>query len=159
GLSPDDVSLFTELLSPTPAEHVPESARYVLRRKTLESLVAWLLRQADLQPTVAVLEDLHWIDPSSLELLGLLLDRVPAAPLLVVASSRPTFVPPWTTGPNVAHLKLTPLSPPQAAAMVRAMTEGKALPPVLLDQLVDKADGVPLFVEELTKTVLESGGL
>jgi class 3 adenylate cyclase/predicted ATPase len=126
------------------------------KQKTHEALVAWLLAEAVQQPVLAVWEDLHWADPSTLELLGLLLDHVPTARLLLVLTCRPEFHPPWAAQSSVTPLTLTHLTRPQIEAMVLRMTGGKPLPAEVLAQVVVKTDGIPLFVEELVKTILES---
>ena len=102
-------------------------------------------------------EDVHWIDPSTLELLDLLVERVRALPVLVVLTYRPEFSPPWTGQRHVTALTMNRLGRRQGAVMVDRVTGGKALPAEILDQILAKTDGVPLFLEELTKTVLESG--
>ena len=109
------------------------------------------------QPVLAVWEDLHWADPSTLELLGLLLDQVPTARLLLVLTCRPEFRPPWAPRSYVTPLTLTRLTRPQVEEMVLRVTGGKPLPAEVVQQIVAKTDGIPLFVEELVKTVLESG--
>jgi predicted ATPase len=110
------------------------------RQQTLETLVAWFLAAAERQPVLAVWEDLHWADPSTLELLGLILDQAPTARMLTLLTCRPEFPPPWATRSYLAHL-----------------TDDRALPAEVVEQIVAKTDGVPLFVEELLKTLLESG--
>ena len=119
--------------------------------------MAWLLAEAAQQPVLAVWEDLHWADPSTLELLDLLLDHVPTASLLLVLATRPEFRPPWAPRSYVTLLTLTRLTRPQSEAMVLRVTGGKPLPADVLAQVVAKTDGIPLFVEELVKTILESG--
>jgi class 3 adenylate cyclase/predicted ATPase len=127
------------------------------RQKTQEALVAWLLAEAAQQPVLAVWEDLHWADPSTLELLGLLLDQVPTARLLLLLTHRPEFRPPWSPRSYVTPLALTRLVRPQVEEMVLRVTGGKPLPAEVVQQIVVKTDGIPLFVEELVKTILESG--
>jgi TOMM system kinase/cyclase fusion protein len=126
------------------------------RRLTIDALVAITLMRADYQPLLVVVEDLHWIDPSSLELLTQLIEHVPHTRQLVVFSFRPEFVPPWPEGPGLERLNLNRLD---REASVRIVTEiaGMPVPTGLLDQLVEKADGVPLYLEELTKLVVEQG--
>jgi predicted ATPase len=104
-------------------------------------------------------EDVHWIDPTSLELLDLLVERVPALPVLLVITFRPEFAPPWIGRPQVTLLTLNRLPPAQRAEMIAGVTGGKALPPEVANRIIDRTDGVPLFIEELTKTVMESGVL
>ena len=104
-----------------------------------------------------VFEDAHWIDPTSRELLDLTIERVRSLPVLLIVTLRPEFQPPWTGQPQVTMLALNRLDRRDRAALVRQIAGGKALPDDVVAQIVDRADGVPLFVEELTKSVLESG--
>jgi class 3 adenylate cyclase/predicted ATPase len=127
------------------------------RQRTLDALVAWLLAAAERQPVLAVWEDLHWADPSTLELLGLIIDQVPTARLLTLMTARPEFRPPWEPRSHFTQLTLGRLPRPQVETMVRRLTGGKPLPAEVLAQVVTKTDGVPLFVEELVKMLLESG--
>jgi class 3 adenylate cyclase/predicted ATPase len=127
------------------------------KQKTQEALVAWLLAETVQQPVLTVWEDLHWADPSTLELLGLLLDQVPTARLLLVLTARPEFHPPWALRAHLTQLTLTRLARLQVEEMVLRVTGGKPLPAQVVQQIVLKTDGIPLFVEELVKTVLESG--
>src|SRR5262249_31694274 len=120
------------------------------------ALVDQLVERSRQQPVVCLCEDAHWSDPSSLELLDLLVDRVPALRVLVVITARPEFASRWGGYTHVTTHTLTRLTRREGAALVVAVTGGKALPPTVLEQIVAKTDGVPLFVEELTKTVLES---
>ena len=104
-----------------------------------------------------IYEDLHWVDPSTLELLDLLVERVRGLPVLAVLTYRPEFTPPWSGQAHVTALPLNRLGRRQGAVIVERIAGGKKLPAEILDQIVARTDGVPLFVEELTKTVLESG--
>ena len=155
---PEVLPLFATLLSvPLPERHPPlQLSPEAQRQRTLESLVAWLFTLTGAQPLVLVVEDLHWIDPSTLELLGMLLEQAPTVPVLLLLTFRPDFEPPWASRSHLVHLTLHPLTRKQIEAMVERVAGGKALPALVLEQLVAKTDGVPLFVEELTKTVLES---
>jgi class 3 adenylate cyclase/tetratricopeptide (TPR) repeat protein len=137
-------------LAITPQKHKDE---------TLRSLVDLVEAAARKQPTVMLYEDLHWNDPTSLELLDLLVDRVRGFPLLVVLTHRPEFEPRWSHHEHVTALSLLRLPRAQSAAMVLRVTGGKPLPGDLLEQILTKTDGVPLFLEELTKSFLESGEL
>jgi predicted ATPase len=119
--------------------------------------VAWLVEEAERQPVYSPWEDLHWADPSTLEVLTLLLDQVPTTRLYVLLTFRPEFTPSWGLHSHLSQLTLSRLGRPQVREMVEKVTGGKALPAAVLQQIVAKTDGVPLFVEELTKTVLESG--
>jgi class 3 adenylate cyclase/predicted ATPase len=153
------VPLVAALLSlPVPA-HYPPLTLTPQRQKqqTQEALAAWLLADAAQQPVLAIWEDLHWADPSTLELLALLLDQVPTARLLLVLTCRPEFRPPWPLRSYMTQLTLTRLTHQQVEEMVLRVTGGKPLPAEVLQQIVEKTDGIPLFVEELVKTILESG--
>jgi predicted ATPase len=153
------VPLLAALLAlPLPAHYPPltlEPQRQ--KQKTLEAVLTWWLKEAERQPVCLVVEDLHWVDPSTLELLSLLLDQVPTVPMLVLLLSRPEFHLPWPLRSHLLHLALNRLSHPQVETMVAHLTGGKALPAEVHRQLVATTDGVPLFVEELTKMVLETG--
>src|SRR5713101_6548269 len=157
---PDAISLFASLLS------LPLPDRYPLltltpqrqKQKTQEAVLAWLLAMAAKQPLRFVMEDLHWADPSTLELLGLLIDQVPAARILVLLTFRPDFRPPWALRSHLTQLTLNRLGRRQVEAMIESIVRGKALSAEVLQQVVTKTDGVPLFVEELTKMVVESVG-
>ncbi len=127
------------------------------KQKTQEALVAWLLKEAERQAVLAAWEDLHWADPSTLELLDLLINQAPTVRIYMLLTFRPEFTPPWASHSHLTLLTLSRLPRPQAEVMVTRVTGGKALPMEVVQQIVAKTDGVPLFVEELTKTVLESG--
>ena len=134
----------------TPQKHKDETLR------TLVDLIEAAARQ---QPSVMLFEDAHWADPTTLEVLDLLIDRVRTVPLLVVLTHRPEFQSRWSEQGHVGALNLSKLTRTQSAAMVSALAGGKALPEALLEQILTRTDGVPLFVEELTKSILESGEL
>ncbi|HSA82495.1 MAG TPA: AAA family ATPase [Geminicoccaceae bacterium] len=127
------------------------------KQRTLEVLVDQVAGLAARQPVLAVYEDAHWMDPTTLEGLGMLIGRLRRLPVLVLITFRPEFRPPWTGHAHVTQLSLSRLARRHGQALVEEVTGGKALPPEVLDQIVAKTDGVPLFVEELTKAVLESG--
>lgn len=127
--------------------------------ETLRALVDITEAAARRQPSVMLFEDAHWADPTTLEALDLLVDRVKAIPLLVVLTHRPEFSSRWSGHGHVGALNLSKLTRTQSQAMVSALAGGKALPGPLLEQILTRTDGVPLFVEELTKAVLESGAL
>jgi TOMM system kinase/cyclase fusion protein len=153
------IPLFAALLSlPHPAHYPPLNlSPQRQRQKTHEALVAWLLEETERQPVLAVWEDLHWADPSTLELLGLVLDQVPTARMLTLLTCRPEFHPPWASRSHLTQVTLTRLGHPQVEAMITSLTGGKALPAAVVEQIVARTDGVPLFVEELVKMILESG--
>jgi predicted ATPase len=116
-----------------------------------------LLRIAAQQPVLFVMEDLHWVDPTTLELLGLLVDQGPTARILALFTCRPDFSPPWTGRAHLTQVTLNRLPRRQAAELTGRVAHRKVLPAEVVEQVVAKTDGVPLFVEELTKMVLESG--
>jgi TOMM system kinase/cyclase fusion protein len=155
----DNVPLFAALLS------VPLPERYPAlnltpqrqRQKTQEALVAWLLEEAERQPVLAVWEDLHWADPSTLEWLSFVLDQAPTARMLTLLTCRPEFRPPWSPQAPVTQVILNRLGHAQIETMITHLTGGKALPAEMVQQVVAKTDGIPLFVEELVKMILESG--
>ena len=127
------------------------------KQQTLHALLTILLRIAAQQPVLFVMEDLHWVDPSTLELLSLLVDQGPTARILALFTFRPDFSPPWTGRAHLTQLTVNRLPRRQAVEVIRQVAHGKVLPPEVVEQIVAKTDGVPLFVEELTKMVLESG--
>ena len=156
---PEVVPLLAGLLSLSLPEHYPPLTLTPQRQrqKTLETLLTWLFAEAARQPVLFIVEDLHWVDPSTLELLTLLVDQGPAARLLTLFTCRPEFAVPWGLRAHLTPLSLSRLPQPQVAQMVGRVAGGKVLPVEVVAQIVEKTDGVPLFVEELTKTVLESG--
>jgi class 3 adenylate cyclase/predicted ATPase len=156
---PDTAPLLAALLSlPLPAHAPPLTLTpQRQRQKTLEALLAWLYAEATRQPVLFIVEDLHWIDPSTLEFLTLFMAQEPTARILTVLTCRPEFHPPWPLRAHVTLLTLSRLAHPQVAQMMRRMIGDRPLPMEIVQQIVAKTDGVPLFVEELTKTVLESG--
>ncbi len=129
------------------------------KEKTLLALAAQVEGLAARQPVLMLFEDVHWTDPTSLELLDLIVDRVPTLPLLLIITFRPEFTPPWVGRPHVTALILNRLTPRQRVTMIATVAGGRALPTEIAEQIVDRTDGVPLFVEELTKAVIESGTL
>ena len=153
------VPLFTALLSlPLPADYAPVTVSPEQhKQQTLHVLVTILLRIAAQQPVLFVMEDLHWVDPSTLELLSLLVDQGPTARVLALFTFRPDFSPPWTGRAHLTQVTVNRLPRRQAVEVIRQVAHGKVLPPEVVEQIVAKTDGVPLFVEELTKMVLESG--
>ena len=138
------------VLPMTPQKHKDE---------TLRTLVDLTEAAARRQPSVLLFEDAHWADPTTLEVLDLLIDRVRTVPLLIVLTHRPEFQSRWSEQGHVGALNLSKLTRAQSAAMVSTLAGGKALPAALLEQILTRTDGVPLFVEELTKSILESGEL
>jgi class 3 adenylate cyclase/predicted ATPase len=153
------VPLLAALLSlPLPAAYPPLTLTpQRQRQRTFETLLAWLHADARRQPVLLIVEDLHWLDPSTLELLSLLIDQSAARRLCLVLTARPEFRPPWPMEAHLSVLTLRRLAPAQSAGVTTHVAGGKALPPVVLQEVVRMTDGVPLFVEELTKTLLETG--
>jgi class 3 adenylate cyclase/predicted ATPase len=129
------------------------------RQKTLETLVTLLLKQSEQHLVLFIIEDLHWTDPTTLELLNLIVEQIPTTSILTVLTCRPHFQPAWHHRSYITEMTLNHLSHTQVEQIVTAMTDGKTLPQEVLAQIVEKTDGVPLFIEELTKTLLESGHL
>src|SRR5262249_47674724 len=129
------------------------------RQKTLETIVAILLELAERHPVLFIVEDLHWTDPTTLELLNLLIDQTPTSALFALFTCRPHFQPAWHHRSYITEMTLSHLSHTQVEQIVTGVTNGKALPQEVLQQIIAKTDGVPLFIEELTKAILESGAL
>jgi class 3 adenylate cyclase/predicted ATPase len=159
---PEDVALIAELHGLPTAELAVTLDLTPQRRK--EKLFGALLRQLEglsrQQPVLMIFDDLHWIDPSSRELLDRLIERIADWPVLLLAMFRPEFQPPWTGQPQVTLLTLARLDRRDTAAMVAnvaGVAGNAALLPEIMAEIAERADGVPLFVEELTKAVLEAG--
>ena len=152
------VPLFALLLS------IPAGERYVLPEMTpdrqkeqmLEALIAQMEDLSYHHPVFLIFEDLHWADPTSLELLELTIAKAQSIPVLAIITFRPEFSPPWSEHTHVTTLTLNRFTRNLAMLMVDKVTEGKSLPEEVQQQIIEKTDGVPLFVEELTKTILES---
>jgi TOMM system kinase/cyclase fusion protein len=158
----ESVQLFAPLFSlPLPEDRYPalNLSPQRQRQKTLETIVAILLELAERQPVLFILEDLHWTDPSTLELLNLLLDQTPTASILTVLTCRPTFQPSWSHRSYLSEITVNRVSHTQVEQIVAGVTDGKTFPAEVLRQIIEKTDGVPLFIEEITKAILESGQL
>jgi class 3 adenylate cyclase/tetratricopeptide (TPR) repeat protein len=153
----ESAPLFAALLS-LPTDRYPGLGLSPRRRKekTFDALIGEVEALSRIQPVLIVFEDAHWIDPTSQELLDALVPRLHALPILLVLTFRPQYTPRWTEFANVATIGLTALPQHLGTELVGKVTQGKALPPEVLNQIVAHADGVPLFIEELTKSVLES---
>src|SRR5262245_4664541 len=156
---PEHVAVLASLFA------LPGSDRYQLqelspqrrKEKTLAALLAQLDGLAARQPVFVIFEDIHWIDPTSLELLTAIVEHVPRLRVLLLATARPEFTLPWPSYPHMTTVPLTRLGRREGAALVERVTSGKRLPKEVMDEILARTDGVPLFIEELTKTVLESG--
>lgn len=134
-----------------------EASPELRRERTLEALVAWLLALGELQPVVLLTEDLHWCDPSSLELLGRLMEQLPTSRVLLLMTARPEFEAPWKETRNWTSIQLPRLRRRQARELVLAMSSGQPLPEEAISTILDRADGVALYLEELSRAALESG--
>src|SRR5271166_2132185 len=155
----EDVAFLADLLSlPASERHpLPNLSPQRKKERTLEALIRQLEGLAHRQPVVVVFEDTHWIDPTSRELLDLVVEHVRSLPVLLLVTFRLEFQPPWTGQPQVTMLALNRLDRRDRAALVEQIAAGKALPAEVVAQIAERTDGIPLFVEELTKSVLESG--
>jgi predicted ATPase len=122
----------------------------------LDTLVAWLAAEAERQPVLVAWEDLHWADPTTLEVLGLVVEQAPTVPMLHVLTYRPAFSPPWPQRSHMTPIVLNRLERPQVEALIAQRAGGKPLPAEVVQYIVAKTDGVPLYVEELTKMLLTS---
>ena len=152
----DDFALLSELLSlPSSAAELNLSPQRK-REKLFEALLNQLEAEARHQPVLMVFEDAHWSDPTSRELLDLIVDRVRRLSVLVVITFRPEFQPPWGGRAHVTSLSLNRLGERDGEALVRKLAGNVALTADIVAEIVERTDGVPLFVEELTKAVLES---
>ncbi len=127
-----------------------------MRQATFDAILSWLEDVAAHGPALLVIEDLHWADPSTMELLSLLVQRPPAARLLSLLTARPAFTPPWSESPRFSRVTVSHLRREDAAQIVERITGGREMPPDLLEQILQRAEGVPLYLEEITKNVLES---
>jgi class 3 adenylate cyclase/predicted ATPase len=153
------VPLFAGLLAvPLPAERYAPLTLTPPQQKqqTLDALVAWLAAEAERQPVLVAWEDLYWADPTTLELLGLVIEQAPTVPMLHVLTYRPEFSPPWPPRSHLTPLVLNRLERPQVEALITLRAGGKRLPAEVVQYIVAKTDGVPLYVEELTKMLLAS---
>jgi class 3 adenylate cyclase/predicted ATPase len=155
----EGLPLLASLLSLPPSPRFPAPPMTPERQKhrTLQTLVGVVLALAADQPVLLILEDLHWIDPTTMELLALFIDQAATVQVCAVLTARLGFQPPWRPHSNVTQLVLTRFTRRQTELMVERIAGGKPLPAEVLEQIVAKTDGVPLFVEELTQMVLESG--
>jgi class 3 adenylate cyclase/tetratricopeptide (TPR) repeat protein len=159
GAPAEEVALIADLLSlPVGAE--ARLAELTPQRRKERSFAAILRQLATLgrsQPILGVFEDLHWADPTTLELLDQVVARIEQIPMLLVTTSRPDLQPSWAGQPHVSMVMLNRLGRSQAASLVDGVAAGRPMPDSVREQIIAHADGVPLFVEELTKTVMESG--
>ena len=157
--SEEAVPLLASLLSLRLPERYaqPEISPQLQRQKTLETLLAWVLALGERQALVLVVEDLHWIDPSTLEWLGLLIQQCPTAGVLLMMTHRPKFEPPWSARAHLLPVSLSRLSRRHAQDLIAGATAEADLPEEIVERIARRSDGVPLFVEELAKGVVEAG--
>ncbi|MFL6832529.1 MAG: AAA family ATPase [Xanthobacteraceae bacterium] len=156
--SAQDAALFAEMLS------LPNDGRYPAveltpqqrRQRTLEALVLQMQALARSCPVLMVFEDAHWADPTSLELLGRAVDRIRTRSVLLIVTFRPEFEPGWIGQPHVTSLSLTRLAPREVSAMIDHFVANNQLPANIRQDIIERTDGIPLFVEEMTKAVLEA---
>jgi class 3 adenylate cyclase/predicted ATPase len=155
----ENVPLLAPLLDiPLPQERASTLAPEELRRRQLAALTGWLMAGARAQPLVLAFEDLHWADPTTLDVLGGMAERGARAPLFVVATTRPEFRPPWGMRSHHGMISLSPLDRLQVREMVAELSARHALPREVTEGIAARTGGVPLFVEEVTRLLLERGG-
>jgi class 3 adenylate cyclase len=155
-----DATLFAEMLS------LPNDGRYPAldlapqqrRQRTLEALTAQLAGLATQRPVLMIVEDAHWVDPTSLEAFGRTVDRIKTLPALLIVTFRPEFNAPWAGQSHVMSLTLNRLGEREAATIIKRLVGNKELPADVMAEIVERTDGIPLFVEEMTKAVLEAEG-
>ncbi|HET7848272.1 MAG TPA: adenylate/guanylate cyclase domain-containing protein [Pseudolabrys sp.] len=156
--SVEPLVLIARLLS-IPVENGGKLSKFTpqqIKNKTISALVDLLLQFSLQRPIVCVFEDAHWLDPSTLELLELIVTRIDRARVLLIVSCRPEFRPTWIAHPNITIHSLTRLSHSEVKNMIRDLVWHKSIPPHVVDQIVQKTDGVPLFIEELTTSILSA---
>ena len=155
------VPLVADLLAIPTGDRYPRLTLTPEKRK--EEILAALLTHVESlaasQPLLLVIEDVHWVDPTSLELIDLIVQCAPRLHLLVIVTFRPEFVSPWTDRLQTTLITLGRLTAPQCAAIIAGITQGTHLPRAIIEEIIQRTDGIPLFVEELTKAVVESGAL
>ncbi len=153
-----DAALFAELLS------LPNDGRYPTieiapqqrRQRTLEALISQIVALAEQSPVLMIVEDIHWVDPTTLEVLGRGIDRIKSVGVLLIMTYRPEFEPPWIGRPYVTVLTLNRLGEREIAAMIDGVAGNRALVPRIRQDIIERTDGIPLFAEEMTKAVLEA---
>jgi class 3 adenylate cyclase/predicted ATPase len=150
--------LIANLLSISTENHseLSELTPQQIKNRTISTLVDMLLAFSLQRPTLCIFEDAHWLDPSTLELLELIISRISHARVLLIVSCRPEFRPTWTAHANITIHSLTRLSDTEVRTMIRDLLRGGSIPQQLVDQIIEKADGVPLFIEELTSSTLSA---
>ena len=158
GLKPESVGYLLKMLGLPDGGRLPAGlAPQREKANTLNALVDGVLGLAQHQPVLLLVEDAHWIDPTTEELLALAIERLRRERVLILITGRPEYSPSWGSPTNLTRLVLSRLGQRQCAALIDVVTGGKPLPDEVIAQIVSRTDGIPLFVEELTKTVIESG--
>jgi class 3 adenylate cyclase/tetratricopeptide (TPR) repeat protein len=155
----DSVPLVATLMGvPLPEDRYPPThlGAQELRERTLDVLAGWLLGEAEKRAVLCIWEDVHWADPTTLELLTMCIEQSPTLAMMNVLTFRPDFKPPWAARSHILPISLNRLERPEVEAMVLQQAGGKALPAEVMQYIVVKADGVPLYVEELSKAILEA---
>ena len=156
--SAQDAALFAEMLSlPNDGRHLAlDLSPQQRREKTLAALTSQVAALARWSPVLMIFEDAHWVDPTSLEVFSRTVDRIEALPVLLVVTFRPEFDPPWVGRAYVTALTINRLTEREARAMIDRIVGNKPLPPSIREDVVERSDGIPLFIEEMTKAVLEA---
>lgn len=154
--APDTLAVFNDLLGLPIEDRLPIDPRQK-RELILSASVRQFENLAARQPILLVFDDAHWIDSTSLELLERIAERVPRLSALMVITFRPEFEAPWTGRAQVTALTMSRLGQRDTSTLIQQLTGGKSLPSGILDRIVERTDGIPLFIEELTKTLLEGG--
>jgi class 3 adenylate cyclase len=157
--SEEDIAVFADLLSiPHSTAQLPKAiSPQHLKAMTFAAIIRRIDNLARQTTILAILEDMHWADPTTLDLLNGLIERVPRLPMLLVITARPEMQPPWAARPHVTVQLLSGLDRPMASSLIKQVASGQELPQDVVDRIVAHADGIPLFIEELTKTVLDKG--
>jgi predicted ATPase len=156
--SAQDAALLAEMLS------LPNDGRYPAleltpqqrRQRTLEALVSQIVALSRQNPLLMIFEDAHWTDPTTLELFGRIVDRIPTLRVLLIVTFRPEFEPPWIGRPYVTPLTINRLAEREVGAMIDGVIGNKLLPANIRQDIIERTDGIPLFVEEMTRAVLEA---
>ena len=150
--------LIAKLLSITTEnrKELSELTPQQIKNRTISTLVDMLLAYSMQRPTLCIFEDAHWLDPSTLELVELIISRIGHARVMLIVSCRPEFRPTWLAHANITTHSLTRLSQTEVRTMIRDVLRGGSIPQQLVDQIIEKADGVPLFIEELTSSTLSA---
>ena len=156
---PQDAALFSELLSLQNDGRYPEPdlTPQQRRQKMFDALIQQVATLSRLNPVLMIFEDAHWADPTSLELFGRLVDRIPSLRVLLVVTFRPEFEPPWIGRAYVTALTVNRLAEREIKAMIDRLVGNKSIPASVRQEILERTDGIPLFVEEMTKAVLEAG--